>query len=122
MMKHKPTRQGFQFFFLIWFGQLISLTGSGLTGFALGVWVYQQTGSVTQFALISLLTSLPGIIFSPIAGALVDRWDRRMAMILSDTGASVCTLSIALLLWAGRLEVWHIYIAMAISSTFSAFQ
>ena len=121
MMKHKPTRQGFQFFFLIWFGQLISLTGSGLTGFALGVWVYQQTGSVTQFALISLLTSLPGIIFSPIAGALVDRWDRRMAMILSDTGASVCTLSIALLLWAGRLEVWHIYIAMAISSTFSAF-
>jgi DHA3 family macrolide efflux protein-like MFS transporter len=78
--------RGFKTFLLIWFGQLISLAGSGLTGFALGVWVYERTGSVTQFALISLFTALPGIIFSPIAGALVDRWDRRMAMILSDTG------------------------------------
>lgn len=114
--------RGFRTFLLIWFGQLISLTGSGLTGFALGVWVYQSTRSVTQFALISLFTRLPGIAFSPIAGALVDRWDRRRAMILSDAGAGLCTLSIALLLLAGRLEVWHIYIAMAISSTFSAFQ
>lgn len=114
--------RGFRAFLLIWFGQLISLMGSGLTGFALGVWVYQRTGSVTQFALISLFTALPGIVFSPIAGALVDRWDRRQAMILSDLGAGLCTLSMALLLLAGRLEVWHIYVAMAISSTFSAFQ
>lgn len=114
--------QRFRTFLLIWFGQLISLTGSGLTGFALGVWVYLRTGSVTQFALISLFTSLPGIMFSPIAGALVDRWDRRRAMILSDAGAGLCTLIVALLLLAGRLEVWHIYLVMAISSTFSAFQ
>jgi DHA3 family macrolide efflux protein-like MFS transporter len=114
--------RGFKTFLLIWFGQLISLAGSGLTGFALGVWVYQRTGSATQFALISLFTTLPGIVFSPIAGALVDRWDRRMAMILSDTGAGLCTLSIALLFLAGRLEVWQIYIVMAVSSTFSAFQ
>ena len=109
-------------FLVIWFGQLVSLAGSGLTGFALGVWVYRRTGSVTQFALISLFTALPGIVFSPLAGALVDRWDRRWAMILSDAGAGVCTLGVALLLWAGRLEVWHIYLAMALSSTFSAFQ
>lgn len=109
-------------FLLIWLGQLVSLIGSGLTGFALGVWVYQRTGSVTQFALISLFTALPGIVFSPIAGALVDRWDRRRAMILSDAGAGLCTLSVALLFLAGRLEVWHIYMTMAISSTFSAFQ
>lgn len=114
--------RGFRTFLLIWFGQLTSLTGSGLTGFALGVWVYQGTGSVTQFALISLFTSLPGIVFSPIAGALVDRWDRRHAMMLSDAGAGMCTLSIVLLLLLGKLEVWHIYIAMAASSTFSAFQ
>lgn len=95
--------RGFKSFLLIWFGQLISLTGSGLTGFALGVWVYQHTGSVTQFALISLFTTLPGIVFSPIAGALVDRWDRRWAMILSDSGAGLCTLSVALLLLAGTL-------------------
>jgi DHA3 family macrolide efflux protein-like MFS transporter len=121
-MTQNTAPRGFQTFLLIWFGQLISLTGSGLTGFALGVWVYQRTGSATQFALISLSTALPGIVFSPIAGALVDRWDRRQAMILSDTGAGLCTLSIALLFLAGRLEVWHIYIVLAVSSTFSAFQ
>ena len=122
VMTQNVAPRGLQTFLLIWFGQLISLTGSGLTGFALGVWVYQRTGSVTQFALISLFTALPGIAFSPIAGALVDRWDRRRAMILSDSGAGLCTLSVALLLLAGRLEVWHIYVAMALSSTFSAFQ
>jgi len=118
----KAPAQGFRTFSIIWAGQLISLIGSGLTGFALGVWVYQRTGSVTQFALISLFTALPGILFSPLAGALVDRWDRRWAMILSDSGSALCTLSMALLLLANRLEVWHIYLAMGLSSTFSAFQ
>jgi MFS family permease len=114
--------RGYRTFLIIWFGQLISLTGSGLTGFALGVWVFQKSGSATQFALISLFTALPGIVFSPIAGALVDRWDRRWAMILSDTGAGISTFIVALLFMANWLEVWHIYLLMAISSTFSAFQ
>jgi DHA3 family macrolide efflux protein-like MFS transporter len=114
--------QGFTAFLLIWVGQSVSLVGSSLTGFALGVWVYQRAGSVTQFALISLFTALPGIVFSPVAGALVDRWDRRRAMMLSDFGAGLCTLGVALLLLTTRLEVWHIYVAMALSSTFSAFQ
>jgi DHA3 family macrolide efflux protein-like MFS transporter len=122
ILVYEAKQKTFRVFLLIWFGQLISLVGSGLTGFALGVWVYQRTGSVTQFSLILLFTALPGIIFSPIAGALVDRWDRRWAMILSDTGAGVCTLMIALLLMANHLEVWHIYIIMTLSSTFSAFQ
>ena len=118
----KTASPGFKTFLIVWFGQLVSLTGSGLTGFALGVWVFLTTGSVTKFALISLATALPAILFSPIAGALVDRWDRRVAMMVSDTGSGICSLLIALLLFAGRLEVWHIYILMGISSTFSAFQ
>ncbi len=121
-MTRRVSPKGFRVFLLIWLGQSVSLIGSNLTGFALGVWVYQRTGSVTQFALISLFTALPGIAFSPIAGALVDRWDRRRAMMLSDFGGGLCTLSVALLLLAARLEVWHIYILVALSSTFSAFQ
>jgi len=114
--------QGVRAFFLVWFGQLVSLIGSGLTGFALGVWVYQSTGSVTKYGLILLFTALPGIVFSPVAGAFVDRWNRRLAMILSDTGSGMCTLVIVLLLMSHRLEVWEIYLLMAASSTFSAFQ
>src|SRR6476661_5342709 len=118
----RPTASRMRVFMLIWLGQLISLIGSGLTGFALGVWVYQRTGSVTQFALISLSTTLPFIAISPLAGVLVDRWNRRWLMILSDFGAALSTLAIALLLTTGRLETWHIYLATAVSSTFSAFQ
>ncbi len=113
---------GIRVFILVWFGQLISITGSGITGFALGIWVYQRTGSATQFALISLFVILPGILMSPLAGALVDRWSRRWAMILSDTGAALSTLAIALLIIIDQLEIWHIYFATAITSVFSAFQ
>ena len=109
-------------FFIIWFGQLISLIGSQLTSFALGVWVYQNTGSVTQFALISFFSMLPGLVIAPIAGALVDRCDRRWTMILSDSVASLSTLSIALLVITGQLEIWHIYLATIINSISSAFQ
>lgn len=111
-----------QTFLFICFGQLISLIGSGLTSFALGVWVYQTTGSVTQFALISLFIHLPNIIISPVVGALVDRWDRRWAMILSDSVAGIGTLGIWMLLYFDRLEIWHIYLAVGVNSIFNAFQ
>ncbi|KYK36260.1 MAG: MFS transporter [Theionarchaea archaeon] len=109
-------------FTLIWLGQFVSLIGSGLTGFALAVWVYLATGSVTKLSLIMLSTAVPGIVMSPIAGVLVDRWDRRKAMILSDSGAAFCTLAIALLLYSGQLQIWHIYVLISISSAFSSFQ
>ena len=121
MAKHS-TNTGMRVFIIIWVGQLVSVIGSGLTTFALNVWVYQHTGSVTQFALISLCNQLPPILISPLAGALVDRWNRRWAMIISDAGAGLSIMAIALLFALGRLEIWHIYIACASSATFSAFQ
>lgn len=111
-----------QTFLTICFGQLISLVGSGLTSFALGVWAYQTTGSVTQFALISVFIHLPNIIISPVVGAIVDRWDRRWAMILSDSVAGIGTVAIWMLLYFDSLEIWHIYVAVGINSIFNAFQ
>jgi MFS family permease len=109
-------------FALIWLGQLVSLTGSGLTSFALGVWVYQSTGSITQYALISFFTYLPTVVLSPVAGVLVDRWDRRWVMMLGDAGAGLSTLALLLLLVTGRLEIWHIYLATTINSIGSFLQ
>jgi MFS family permease len=88
----------------------------------LGVWVYERTESVSQFALVSLFTTLPTIAIAPLAGTLVDRWDRRWAMTLSDAGAGLSTLAVALLLLADRLEVWHIYLGVAANSAFSTIQ
>jgi MFS family permease len=114
--------RGMGAFLAIWAGQVVSALGSSLTGFALGVWVYQRTGSTTRFAFIALVTTLPGILLSPVAGALVDRWDRRKAMILGDAGAGCTTLILALLFWHGRLELWHIYPLLALGSVFGTLQ
>jgi MFS family permease len=109
-------------FVTTWFGQVVSLVGSGLTSFALGVWVFQETGSPTLFALIGLFAVLPRVFFSPIAGAIVDRFDRRIVMILADAGAGLSTLFVALMLFNNQLELWHIYLAAMTSSLCGTFQ
>lgn len=109
-------------FFIIWGGQLVSMLGSGLTNFALGVWLYDQTKQATPFAITVLLGSLPRILLLPFAGSLADRFNRRLIMILADTFTAVFTLIIFILLGAGNLQLWHIYIIAAMMSVFSAFQ
>jgi len=109
-------------FLLLWFGQAISLLGSGLTSFALGVWMFERTGSATYVALIGLCAVLPRVLLSPLVGTFIDRWDRRTVMILSDAGAGCSTLFIASMLATGRIEVWHIYLAVAVSAAFGAVQ
>ncbi len=108
-------------FIAVWLGQVVSVLGSGLTGFVLGIWVYQQTGSVTLFALITAFAVVPGIIVSPFAGALIDRWDRRWVMILSNTLSGLNILAVAWLLSADRLEIWHIYAITVVGALCGAF-
>jgi MFS family permease len=118
---HTPPANGWRTFFLIWLANTVSTVGSGLTGFVLGFWVLQETGSATQFALIAACTSLPGILLLPFAGAVVDRYDRRVVMIVADLVAALSTGALALLYAAGALEVWHIWLATAVSSACAAF-
>lgn len=109
-------------FLIIWLGQVVSLVGSGLTSFALGVWVFEQTGSATQFALIGLSAVLPRVVLSPLAGVMVDRWDRRGLMIVGDVGAGLSTLVVALLLLGSRLEIWHIYLLAGVNAALGTVQ
>jgi DHA3 family macrolide efflux protein-like MFS transporter len=109
-------------FVALWTGQLLSLTGSALTSFALAVWVYLETGSVTQLSLNYLLAFLPGVLLSPLAGAIVDRWSRKRVLVLADTAGVLATLALAALFAAGVLEPWHIYVTTAIRSAAAAFQ
>ena len=110
-------------FLAIWTGQLVSGVGSVMAGFALGVWVFQETGSPTRFALITLASTLPGLVLDPLAGGLVDRWSRRRLMIGGDLIAAFCSVGLLLVIWpVNRLQVWHIYWAVAVASVFSAAQ
>lgn len=113
---------GMRTYATVWAGQLVSMVGSSMTEFGVAVWVFQTTKSATAFGAILLFGMLPGILVSIVAGAAVDRWDRRRTMIFADTGAALSTLAIALLYMAGSLQVWHVCIAVAFSATMRAFQ
>ena len=109
-------------FYIVWFGQVVSLVGSGLTWFGLSIWAFLETDSVTALAMVLLASNLPRIVVSPFAGALVDRWDRRWAMILSDAGSGLGTIFIFILFLNGAATIpWLVAIA-AFSSVFQAFQ
>jgi MFS family permease len=109
-------------FVVIWIGLLISAVGSGLSSFALGLWVLRTTGSTTQFALTFLATALPAIVAAPLAGTIVDRYDRRLVMILSDVLSAVVMFALAGLLVAGQLQVWHVYVGVGSTALFDTFR
>ncbi len=113
---------GARTFLIVWAGQVVSLLGTVMNGFALGVWTYQRTGSVTQFSLILFFSALPGLLLMPFAGALIDRWDRRSALLLGSGGGAAAALAMALLFSAGRLELRHIYGLVAVSAATQAFR
>src|SRR5215213_1983913 len=106
-MTQQTPPNGMRTFVILWVGQMISLLGSNLNGFALGVWVYQRTTSVTQFTLIAVFAAVPSLIISPLAGTLVDRWDRRRVLLVSNMLLASNTLIILFLLYNNQLTIWH---------------
>ncbi len=116
------TPLGMRSFFVVWAGQLVSVTGTALTGFGLQVWVFLETGSVTKLALVSLFLSLPAVLLSPVAGALVDRWDRRLAMLGADAVAGAATLIVVVLFFTDSLQLWHVYVLIGVGAAANAFQ
>jgi len=108
-------------FLFVLVGQVFSLLGSGMTGFALVIWAFLMTGQATTLAIASLVYFAPTVLFSPIAGALVDRWNRKLTMILSDLAQGLTTVAMLPLFVTGNLQIWHWYIAGAIAGTFAAF-
>ncbi len=109
-------------FTVIWGGQFVSLLGTFMTNFALTIWAWQVTGEATALALTGLAFALPNILLYPVAGALVDRWNRRLVMMLSDIAAGISTLVILLLFSSGNLQIWHLYVTGAFAGLFQSFQ
>jgi len=114
--------KSFKPFILIWAGQVVSVLGSSLSWFAIGVWIYQKTGSASQFAWVALCTALPQMLVSPFAGVLIDRYNRRWVMALADGGAAFGTLLLAVFFLSGRIQVWNIYLITAMSAACNAIQ
>jgi MFS family permease len=121
-MTTTKTPSGMRTFVVIWLGQLISMIGSQMTSFALGIDILQENGSISQFALVLVFAALPGVLVSPLAGALADRWNRRLIMLFSDLGSAVVSLWLFFQLTSGTHVLWQVYLAVALVSVLNAFQ
>lgn len=108
-------------FFTIWTGQALSLMGSMLVQFALVWYLTVETGSATVLAMASLAAFLPQIVLGPLAGSLVDRWNRKRVLLVADSVIALTTLGLAMLFASGVIEIWHIYVAAFIRSLGGSF-
>lgn len=117
----KPAK-GMRDFIIVWAGQLVSMLGTGMTNFALSFWIFEQTGEATALTIAIFAFTAPSILLSPIAGALVDRFDRKTIIILSDLAAGIVTVGWLILVLTGDLELWQIYIGNFIAGAFNSLQ
>ncbi len=103
-------------FGIVWIGQAFSLLGSSLVRFALIWYLTESTGSATVLASASLMSLVPALLLSPVAGTLVDRWNRQVVMIVADGLIAFATAVLAGLYALNAVQVWHIYVLMLVRS------
>jgi len=109
-------------FTFVWLGQIISVLASGMTTFAFTIYMYQQTHSATAMGLVQVAYITPFLIMSPIAGVMVDRYDRKLMMMVSDIAGGLASLIMLILLVTGHLQFWHLYVASVVKGIGTTFQ
>jgi MFS transporter, DHA3 family, macrolide efflux protein len=114
--------RNFQTFALIWFGQMISMIGSTMTWFAVSIWVWELTSRATDLALFGFFSQLPQIFMYLISGTIVDRGNRKLLMIVGDLMTGVLTIILLFLYSSDHLQIWHLYLAVAIAGIFEQCQ
>ncbi len=107
---------------IVLLGQAISILASGMTGFSLAIWVFQQTSSATSLGIMTSAFTLPYLLIIPLAGVMVDRYNRKLMMMVSDLSAGLGSLAILLLLTTGTLQIWHFYLVNILIGLGNAFQ
>jgi MFS family permease len=121
--RHALLQSDMRDFTLLWIGQVVSLVGSGMTCFAQSIYVYTDLGgTITHLMLLAALAQLPGILISPLAGLVADRWDRRWVMIISDSVAALATLTLRILVVSDAFEIWQMYVIVVVISMANHFQ
>ncbi|MBD2385745.1 MFS transporter [Cylindrospermum sp. FACHB-282] len=109
-------------FLIVWIGQTVSMIGSSMTSFAITIWVWQVTGQATALALFGFFTQVPQVLMALIAGVIVDRTQRKLLIMLGDTVSGLVTIAILLVYLTHHLQLWHLYLAVAVKGTFEQFQ
>lgn len=109
-------------FLILWSTQSFSSLGSAMTNFALVIWCYQKTGSALTTSMLSICSYAPYVLFSILAGALSDKWNKKAAMLVSDSFAALCTILVLVLLKTDTLEIWHLYVLNSLNGLMNTIQ
>lgn len=109
-------------YILLWATQSLSALGSGLTSYALVLWLYAQSGSALKTALLSVCSYTPYVLMSVFAGALSDRWNKKATMLLCDLAAALSTAAVLVLIKTDSLEVWQLYVINALNGLMNTVQ
>src|SRR5262245_60308475 len=109
-------------FFTFWGGQALSLFGSQLVQFALVWWLTEKTGSATVLATATMVAVLPNVFLAPVAGVLVDRSNRRLIMIASDSAVALATVGLVIVFALDVIQIWHVYLALFVRAAMGTFQ
>ncbi len=109
-------------YLMLWGTQSLSGLGSAMTGYALVIWLYQQSGSALETALLSICSYAPYVLMSIFAGALSDRWNKKRTMLVCDLLAALSTVGVLILLKTGQLVPWHLYVLNALNGLMNTIQ
>lgn len=113
--------QSFNSFTFILIAQSIAILGSTITAYGLGIWLYEEVGSVTIYALIAFANVMPVVLLSPLAGTVVDRVNRKLAIVVSQLASVLVMLLLLALFWHNTLSPWHIIALVALNACFVSF-
>ncbi|MBZ0303403.1 MAG: MFS transporter [Anaerolineae bacterium] len=116
------TQHSLRTFYTLILTQVFSLIGSRISGLAISIWVFNQTGDATPLALVSFFFIVPQVVAAGFSGVLADRWDRRYVMMLSDAGQAVGTVLLFISFASGGFQLWHLYAVTFLQSIFGVFQ
>lgn len=117
----KPTYNMRTFYTLI-LSQTFSLIGSRISGLAISMWVFGETGNATPLTLVAFFQVLPTVLASTLSGLLADRWNRRYVMALADAGQALGTVLLLISFSSGNFQLWHLYAVALFQSLFGVFQ
>lgn len=108
-------------FFLLWAAHTISILGDYVFFIAITFWVYEQTNSASATGLVLITSTIPAVLFAPLAGVTVDRWDRRCIMLVAESSRAILFLGLLGVVIVQPHALWPIYIVGFVQSALAAF-
>lgn len=128
-MAYALPQHGFRTFVIVWAAQSLSVIGSGMTGFALNVYLAQvlypasdqKAELAMAFTVLNLGFTIPFVFGGPLAGAWADRHDRKQIMIVANTANGLITLLTFVLMLSGSLQLWMLVSVGVLAATVAAF-